>query len=70
MPVVINSFSLGRRSTIDFGNGVRSRIAATSSESASARTTASASAKAWRSTAISTPRALSGAQSAMPSATP
>ena len=70
MPVVISSFSLGRRSTTDFGNGVRSRIAATISLSASARTTASSSAKGWRSTAISTARLFTGVQSAMSRATP
>ena len=70
IPVVIRSFSLGKRSTTRLGNAVRSRIAATISESASERTTSSSSAKGWRSTAISIPRARSPDQSAMSRATP
>ena len=70
MPVVISNFSFGRRSTMLLGNGVRSRIAATISLSASERTTSSASAKGKRSTAISMPRVRTGAQSAISSATP
>ena len=70
MPVVISSFSFGSRSTRLFGKAVRSRIAATISESASARTAASSSTNGCRSTAISMPRPRTGDQSAMSSATP
>src|SRR5260221_58791 len=70
IPVVISSFSFGRRSTIRLENAVRSRIAATISLSASERTTSSSSAKGKRSTAISMPRARTADQSAISSATP
>ena len=43
MPVVISSFSSGRRSRIEAGSAVRSRIATTISASASAATSSSAS---------------------------
>ena len=70
MPVVTSNFSFGRRSTMLFGNAVRSRIAQTISLSVSERTTSSASANGKRSTAISMPRARTGDQSAMSRATP